>query len=57
MLEEAGADEIMVTTPVCNHTDCRRSYELLGSFMFSSGISAFGDCVRELGKPGRQQCG
>ncbi|MCO5974072.1 LLM class flavin-dependent oxidoreductase [Actinoallomurus soli] len=30
LLDETGADELMVTTPVYDHADRRRSYELLG---------------------------
>ncbi|QIZ37012.1 LLM class flavin-dependent oxidoreductase [Saccharopolyspora sp. ASAGF58] len=42
LLDETGADEIMVTTPVYNHSDRRRSYELLSSLTFSSATRALG---------------
>ncbi|MFC7592441.1 hypothetical protein ACFQYP_58505 [Nonomuraea antimicrobica] len=31
VLDETGADELMVTTPVFHHADRRRSYELVAS--------------------------
>lgn len=37
VLDDTGADEIMVTTPVYNHADRRRSYELLSSLAFRRG--------------------
>ncbi|MBB5159162.1 LLM class flavin-dependent oxidoreductase [Saccharopolyspora phatthalungensis] len=35
VLNATGADELMVTTPVYNHADRRRSYDLLSSLAFS----------------------